>query len=123
DHHDHRPLPHQRLRDDVHRRIALFAQGGGAAQQRGDIEDDHHGTVAEDGGAEDAGNARKLRADRLDHDFAATQQCIDTQGDTQVTGTDQQQRHLGAVVGGAGGHGQDVVELVDLVVFAGVVDL
>ena len=121
----------QRVVDHHHQRhLALLARcvgqhrqrrvGEEAAHQRRHVQDHHHAAIAGDGGTVDARHRRDLQADRLDHDFAVAQHLVDRHGGTQITGTDQQQRHLVLAIGTRRGLPDQAAEVVQRIVFAAV---
>src|SRR3546814_1418262 len=74
--HRHRVVDHHHQRHAVGlgglHRLDFARQGCAAAHPRCDVENHHDGAVAHDRGAEDARDRGHLRAHRLDHDFASS---------------------------------------------------
>ena len=60
------------------------------------IQDQHHAAIAENGRATEPFDARQLRAQRLDHDFARASEAVHLNGDLTPAAASQQYRYLAA---------------------------
>jgi hypothetical protein len=66
------------------RRLRRGVAAAAAAGQQHRVQDQHDLARTQHGGAGDAGHARQLRADVLDHHLAVAQHLVDLQGDARA---------------------------------------